>query len=311
MGRLEFGVLSQAWPGEASDFTPLLADQLDSIGDAIGIELEQVGPIEVPTAGGRRIDIVASEAEGSEFVIENQYGRGDHDHLTRGLAYAVARRARGLIVIAEEHRDEFRALAEYLNGLAETSSTDAVAIWLVEAKAVRIGGSPWAPLFTAVVEPNWFVREINRSARQARFGGLNELWAAFESAECRAAAEAVLEQWEAAGHQWVLRQNGIALRACGPSTSGYRPIALMYSDGSISVNFRSFSGGKRGNRTEVAELTAPEFRARAIELFGFSDTERWPRTTERWLIPARVDEFLKFCLEVATAFSDALARMEE
>jgi hypothetical protein len=28
-------------------------------------------------------------------VIENQYGRADHDHLTRGLAYAIARRPRG------------------------------------------------------------------------------------------------------------------------------------------------------------------------------------------------------------------------
>ena len=56
----------------------------------------------------------------TSFVIENQCGRADHDHLTRGLAYAVAPpRARGLVVIAEQHRDEFRAVAEYLNDLAD------------------------------------------------------------------------------------------------------------------------------------------------------------------------------------------------
>jgi hypothetical protein len=32
MGRLDFGRLTDAWAGEASDFTPLLADQLDADG---------------------------------------------------------------------------------------------------------------------------------------------------------------------------------------------------------------------------------------------------------------------------------------
>src|SRR6476620_12344725 len=115
MGRIELGRLSAAWRGEASDFTPLLNQQLDVMGEAIGVDLVSVGSAEVATDGGRRIDIVASADDGAEFFIENQYGRADHDHLTRGLAYAVARRARGLIVVAEEHRDEFRAVALYLN----------------------------------------------------------------------------------------------------------------------------------------------------------------------------------------------------
>jgi hypothetical protein len=83
----------------AGSVTPLLAAQLDAIGDAIGVDLASIGQSEVQTAGGRRIDIVAQEADGSEFVVENQYGRGDHDHLTRpgvrgGAACAGARRCR-------------------------------------------------------------------------------------------------------------------------------------------------------------------------------------------------------------------------
>ena len=84
MAKLMFGRLSEAWQGEATDFTPLLADQLDNLGDALGIDLAAVGKSEVLTMGGRRIDIVAQGEDGSEFVIENQYGRADHDHLTRG-----------------------------------------------------------------------------------------------------------------------------------------------------------------------------------------------------------------------------------
>ncbi|WP_134773017.1 hypothetical protein [Ornithinimicrobium flavum] len=90
MGRLSFGRLTQAWAGEASDFTPLLVDRLDQLGEALDLELVAAGRSEVTTTGGRRIDIVAQGSDGSEFVIENQYGRADHDHLTRGLAYAVA-----------------------------------------------------------------------------------------------------------------------------------------------------------------------------------------------------------------------------
>lgn len=169
MAKLEVGRLTEAWKGEAKDFTPLLASQLDQVGAAIGVDLAAIGPSEVSTTGGRRIDIVAEGADGAEFIVENQYGRADHDHLTRGLAYAVARRARGLVLIAEEHRDEFRALAGYLNRMAELDSTNGISVWLVEAKAVRIAGSPWAPLFTTVVEPNTFTTVVEQ-AKQTSYG---------------------------------------------------------------------------------------------------------------------------------------------
>jgi hypothetical protein len=162
MARLQFGRLTEAWKGEATDFTPLLAEQLDAVGSAIAVDLTTVGKSEVQTTGGRRIDIVAQGEDGSEFVIENQYGRADHDHLTRGLAYAVARRARGLVVIAEEHRDEFRAVAQYLNEFAEHDPERGIAVWLVEARAVRIEDSPWAPLFPRSSNPT---RSLPRSSR--------------------------------------------------------------------------------------------------------------------------------------------------
>ena len=144
MARLRFGRLTEAWRGEAADFTPLLADQIDAVGAAIGVDLASLGETEVQTTGGRRIDIVARGEDGSEFVIENQYGRADHDHLTRGLAYAVARRARGLVVVAEQHRDEFRAVAQYLNeraaagvaaGSTRVSCGDRVMLRRPDAKA--------------------------------------------------------------------------------------------------------------------------------------------------------------------------------
>jgi hypothetical protein len=54
MGQLAFGMLRDAWKGEASDFTPQLDTQVDSIGRAIGVELASLGSVEVATEDGRQ-----------------------------------------------------------------------------------------------------------------------------------------------------------------------------------------------------------------------------------------------------------------
>ena len=305
MVRLEFGRLTEAWKGEASDFTPLLAEQLDALGAEIGVDLASIGESEVLTTGGRRIDIVAQGDDGSEFVIENQYGRGDHDHLTRGLAYAVARRARGLVVVAEEHRDEFRAVAQYLNELAESDRERGIAVWLVEAKAVRIADSPWAPLFSTVVEPNAFTTSVEQ-AKQAtgRLASLEEFWATYSSPALLSAAQDVVERWAAAGHRRRLGPDHVVLEAKGPATSGIRTVVAIYADGRAFVPFSSYAGQNSG--IPIAKLTTAEFRATADALFGFSGSELQARTGPGWLTPATSQAFVDFALDVAAAYREAL-----
>ena len=304
MARLVFGRLTDAWTGEASDFTPLLAQQLDAVGDAIGVDLASVGSSEVPITGGRRIDIVAQGADGSEFVIENQYGRADHDHLTRGLAYAVARRARGLVVVAEEHRDEFRAVAQYLNEMAEHDPERGIAVWLVEAKAVRIEGSPWAPLFSAVVEPNGFTADVEQVRQSEIIGSLDEFWATFTSNPTRAAAQTVLNGWLQAGFRKRLGPNHVVLEAPGPSRNGARTVTAIYADGRVLVPFGSYAGQNSG--IGIEPLMKDDFRAGADALFGFSGSEKQARTTEGWLTPETAPQLLHLCLRVARAYAAAL-----
>jgi len=302
MGRLEYGSLSQAWKGEAADFTPLLAEQLDAVGDAIGVDLASIGESEVLTAGGRRIDIVAQGADGAEFVIENQYGRADHDHLTRGLAYAVARRARGLVVIAEAHRDEFRALAEYLNDLAEKDTDRGIAVWLVEAKAVRIQNSVWAPLFLAVTEPNSFTARIEQERqREPLPASVDEFWAQFTSPSILEAARTVVEQWKVEGHRWRLGPNHVVLMAKGPAVSGLRTVVAAYSDGRVFVPFGSYHGQNSG--IAIESLATPEFRSEADSLFGFKGSEKQARTAPGWLQPETAELLLAFCRRVAKAYA--------
>ncbi|WP_371406272.1 hypothetical protein OHA10_12050 [Kribbella sp. NBC_00662] len=305
MGRLVFGRLTEAWRGEATDFTPLLVERLDQLGSAIGVDLAAAGQSEVQTTGGRRIDIVAQVEDGTEFVIENQYGRADHDHLTRGLAYAVARRARGLVVIAEQHRDEFRALAEYLNDLAALDSERGISVWLVEVKAVRIGDSPWAPLFTTVVEPNEFVMAVIETETKTNLTSLPEFLTACDTPEIRATVTEVVKRWDAAGHKRRFGPNHLVLEARGPSKRGLRTVVTLYTDGRVFVPFLSYAGWNSG--IAVEPLTTAEFRRRADVLFGFNGSEQQARTSPGWLEPSRVPQLMTFCFEIATAYSDAPA----
>lgn len=305
MARLTFGRLSEAWKGEAADFTPLLVEQLDALGEEIGVDLISIGEAEVATTGGRRIDILAQGADGTEFVVENQYGRGDHDHLTRGLAYAVARRARGLVVVAEEHRDEFRAVAQYLNELAEHDPSRSVFVWLVEAKAVQIEGGPWAPLFSTVVEPNLFTATVEQARLSTSpLASLDEFWALFESEDLRNAAQTVIDGWKGLGHRRRLGPNHVVLEAAGPAKSRVRTVVAVYADGRVLVPFGSYAGQNSG--VPISALTTDEFRKRADSLFGFSGTERQPHTRAGWLTPETANPLLEFCRDVAVAYGEAL-----
>jgi hypothetical protein len=166
MGRLEFTTPREAWGGEATDFTPALGtrEMLEYLGRETGIgPMTPVGT-EVPTAGGRSLDILAETSDGRRVAIENQYSRSDHDHLTRGLAYAVATESRVLVVIAEDHRDEFISVADYLNAAAATAGDQGIKVWLVKVRAVRrIGDTQWSPEFVVQAEPNEWEATIRAS----------------------------------------------------------------------------------------------------------------------------------------------------
>jgi len=165
MGRLEFATPKEAWGGEATDFTPLLggAEMLEYLGDTTGIGPLIPVEIEHTTAGNRSLDILAETVDGQRVAIENQYREADHDHLTRGLAYAVASESVALIVIAENHRDEFVSVADYLNEIAGQATPEGIQVWLVNVRAVRrVGDTIWSPEFVVKAEPNEWEAAVRR-----------------------------------------------------------------------------------------------------------------------------------------------------
>ena len=144
---LEFKLIDirEVWPGEARDFTPWLGDNLESRSDQFEIDELELVSTEVEVPGGRKLDILAKDADTSSWAIENQYGEADHDHLTRALAYAVGLECRAVIVVAESHRDEFVAVADEWNRFSEAYGSEGIRLFLVAIEAGRRGGS--GPLF--------------------------------------------------------------------------------------------------------------------------------------------------------------------
>ena len=114
-----------------------------------------------------QIDILARTADNRRIAIENQYTAADHDHFTRGLAYAVNLQASALVIIAEGHGDEFITLADHLNRSAEILGDEGIPIFLVTLKVDEVG-SNILPRFEVIAKPNkWRAEFITSEGNMA------------------------------------------------------------------------------------------------------------------------------------------------
>jgi len=154
-------VVRDVWPTEAYHFTPWLAEHLDLVAEHVGLGPLELVEMEKSIPGtGRALDILARLPTGEVVAIENQYGTVDHDHFTRGLAYAVGLNAVALVLVAEGHLDEFRAVASYLNSVAERSDADRrIAVYLLSL-AVEMVEDYVVPRLSLVESPNPWIQGL-------------------------------------------------------------------------------------------------------------------------------------------------------
>lgn len=167
--------LRSIWPHEALNFTPWVAENVDLLADAVGLDIT-VDETE-SSVGDFNVDIYASETgTDRKIIIENQLEDTDHDHLGKLITYASGKGADVVIWVVKHAREEHKAAVEWLNNHTD----DKIGFFLCEIKLFQIGDSQIAPAFTVIERPNDWTREIRKTAsanstQQQRL----EYWQAF------------------------------------------------------------------------------------------------------------------------------------
>jgi hypothetical protein len=162
--------LRNLWKNEPKNFTQDLRDNIDILNDALGFELNS--PESEQSAGNFIADIVAEDAYGNTVVIENQFGKTDHDHLGKLITYVTMLDAKIGIWIAEEPKPEHIQAVSWLN---ESTSGD---FYLIKIEAIKIDNSQLAPLFTVIVKPSLESRTagIIKKDKAERYVLRREFW---------------------------------------------------------------------------------------------------------------------------------------
>ena len=168
-GNLEILDLREAWPHEAHNFTPWLADNLDRLSEAIGIPLEPEGT-EVQVEQFSADIFARNTLDDSLVLIENQLEGSDHTHLGQILTYLAGLEARTVIWVARDFQEAHLSAIRWLN----ENTTDSFNFFAIQVMVARIGNSPLAPIFNVQEQPNQWDRQI-RAASQEKRGDLTTL----------------------------------------------------------------------------------------------------------------------------------------
>lgn len=147
--------LSNHFPREDVDFTPWLAENINLLGETIGIELitsETESPI-----GNYRLDILAEESgTDRKIAIENQFGTTDHSHLGQLITYMAGASADVVIWIAEDFRDEHITALNHLNQISSSDTN----FFGIKPRLIQIGDSKPALEFVIKAEPDTWEKDV-------------------------------------------------------------------------------------------------------------------------------------------------------
>lgn len=160
IGKIEIVPIREAFKHESLDFTCWLEDNIDALSERLGFQLTVLEREKI--VGSFIVDLFCEDEQGNNVIIENQLERTDHDHLGKLLTYMINLESKIAIWIATDVRQEHQRVIDWLN---EATAID-TAFYFVKVEAVRIGESPYAPLFTVLVAPDEQTREIGEQKKE-------------------------------------------------------------------------------------------------------------------------------------------------
>ncbi|HHV75513.1 MAG TPA: hypothetical protein GXX41_12945 [Thermoanaerobacterium sp.] len=149
---------------ENKDFTPWLQENIELLGDAIGIEVTGA-ETEVPI-GNYKLDILAIEP-GTErkIAIENQFGTTNHTHLGQLITYMAGVKADVVVWIAEDFKDEHITAINTLNKISDEN----FAFFCIKPRIIKIENSNPALEFIVLAKPDKWEKSISQPRPQPIF----------------------------------------------------------------------------------------------------------------------------------------------
>lgn len=160
LAKIERVDLREAWPNEAQDFTPWLAENIAELGEALGMDLKFQQT--EAAVGGYSLDVLATDLnQDRPVIIENQLEPTNHDHLGKLLTYAAGYDANVIVWLTRDFRDEHRQALDWLN---QRTGEDTQFFGVV-VELLRIDDSRLAPQFRTVATPNGWRKETAAKVR--------------------------------------------------------------------------------------------------------------------------------------------------
>ena len=169
---LDWKTAAEVVGGEATHFTPWLAENLELLGAALEIEGLELQGIE-HNISGKKLDVLAAvgvEADGDTVgvAIENQYGMSEHGHLGQLITYVAGVSASYDRVLGVWLVDKVHAAHEAAVELLNRETTERLGFVLARPRFVPLGPDHYGVDFDIVVRPNEFIKAEHTS--RARTG---------------------------------------------------------------------------------------------------------------------------------------------
>jgi len=159
VGRIQKVPLREVWKHEARSFSAWLAENVDLLGEVVGLRLSLIE--REARAGSFLADILAEDERGNTVVIENQLEGTDHNHLGKIISYMSNLEAKTAIWITTKPRTEHVRAVEWINRISPADT----AIYLLKVEAIRIEDPPPAALFTVAAAPSDEQKDIQKTVK--------------------------------------------------------------------------------------------------------------------------------------------------
>ncbi|TET07213.1 MAG: DUF4268 domain-containing protein [Candidatus Atribacteria bacterium] len=146
--KLDLEGIRKIWPHEENDLSPWIAENIDSLNEALNLQIEIESNEEY--IYNFRLDLAGTENYSQmPVIIENQFGTSNHDHLGKLITYSAVKEAGIIIWIANEIQIAHRNAIEWLN----RSTPQEMIFYGVELEVFQIDNSLPAPNFRVVAGP--------------------------------------------------------------------------------------------------------------------------------------------------------------